>query len=235
MRYGILSSLILLAACGSEGVPPVAATNDPLAYLRPHAYTIEVNLDTDSAIVVAPSGLSTPAVEGGETPTLAMIGADAADLFVTDVTASAPGAQSPGRVRVTLALAIENRLPGQSLLPPRWPAPPAEGLIVFPVALEALAGTTGNNVIGTQAAAGNVYPSPEWNGTGETLSGSPYDFLHGTTCTTASDRCRRWEHFRSPLSPMDRSAPQQVGFDVDPSVRRFRAHVLLVAEVGPPL
>jgi hypothetical protein len=237
--------LMAFAACTGDGPStPQTATQSPTAHLHPMAFIVDVDARTRVVTVTPPQGVAASAATfslgGAERPLLSLLGGDAVRLVVTDYRASTVGAVTPNRIRVTFAVAIENRLPGIRLVTPTWPTPPADGLILFPVdyvvtlAPGSAAGNGGNVVTLEQPRAGAVTPSLDFDGTGAPGSGAPFNFFRDERCGAASSSlCFRWKAFPEAVPALGRSAARTIGFDIDPSVAQFRARLIVAADLAP--
>lgn len=233
-----LASVLLLAACAGSGTPPVTPVEDPLAYLRPQAFSIEADLSDGTISVTPPTGNLPAGQPGPNEPPLEVVLGDAVDISANALYWSAVGAYTPGRRRIALDLAIANRLPDAPLVSPLSPTPPAEGVVVFPLdylVLSRSSGSWSGDNAGSVTPTAPVAASPDWDGDGAAMSGAPFDFPAGTPCQGTIERCRRWEQFTAPLPAQSSSGTRRVGFDVESSVRRFRVRVLVLARTGPPV
>lgn len=230
--------ILLLASCAGPGAPPVAPVEDPLAYLRPQAFSIEADLSDGTLTVSPPQGAAPAGQPGPNEPPLEVVLGDAVDVSAGALYWTAVGAFTPGRRRIALDLAITNRLPDAPLVSPLSPTPPAEGVVVFPldyIVLSRFSGNWSGDNAGSVTPTAPVAASPDWDGDGAAMSGAPFDFPSGTPCQGTVDRCRRWEQFVAPLPAQSSSGTRRVGFDVESSVRRFRVRVLVLGRQGPPV
>jgi hypothetical protein len=164
-----------------------------------------------------------------------VLGHDAVDVEVDDVQRSVVGRFMPGLVRVTARIRVVNRLARARLERPTFPVPPtgAERVFLFVAAASALdlpAGVTtlrGNQVAVTVPGTGAVRPSMDWDG-------DPWDFIHGVSCRPPGATCARYEPFEAPVLEGGTTAWRTVGFDVEPTVRHLRLHLVLAADVANP-
>jgi hypothetical protein len=83
--------------------------------------------------------------------------------------------------------------------------------------------------------SGAIDPSPDWNGEGTPGSGAPLNFFNDASCSsgTKSD-CYRWQGFPAPFAAGATTAPDSVGFDVDPTVLSFTTYFVLAADLELP-
>jgi hypothetical protein len=167
-------------------------------------------------------------------PSFSILGSDAIGVSVSNYSTSAIGETTPGKIRVRFDIQLVNRLKDVTLMPAggTTSTPGGQYLMLFPVVTQTtgsqegfLASGDGTAVIEQPDIAGEVSPSEEWNGDNTTVW---YDFTTNKPCPAEAPTCTRWEAF-PPLAPGATSAPQTVGFDVDPTVGEFRAGLLLWA------
>lgn len=200
--------------------PPIAP-----AWADAAAVTLDVDLDRGRVSVVR---------EGALLGRTAMpVGLEVGAWRVTPVGVDAP----PGRRRVHLDVGVQtapgvNRFDASSLVAH---PPGVRGAVVisYDAAVVPLPGAArvqdGTVVVVELPSAGRVVPSHDFDGDGTSGSGAPFPFFATRRCTAVPDRgCFRYETFRAPA---DRRA---VGFDIDPTVRRFRARLLVAADVTAP-
>ncbi len=238
---------LVTAACSGEKAPvnPSLPGTGPVATFRPLAFTADVNLRTGVVNITAPNASTanapTLSLGGVEAPALSLLGGEAVRLIPSNYQASAVGAFSPGLIRVTFDVVIENKLPGIRFITPTWPVAPAAGVILFP--LENVVTTTpggvtggdGNDIIVEQPSYGRIVPSIDWNGTGAAGSGAPYSFFNDADCSLAtSNDCFRWEAYDLEVLPAPAtSSVRRIGFDIDPTVGQFRARMVVAADLAP--
>ena len=237
---------LFTAACASEKAisAPTLPGNGPSAQFRPLAFTADVDVRTGKVVIAAPTGATrngpTLSLDGSETPNLSLLGGEAVRLVPSSYTASAVGAFTPNKIRVTFDVSIENKLPGVKFITPTWPVPPSTGVILFPLDFTVTTtpgGTTGGNeniIEVNQPSYGTIVPSIDWNGTRTAGSGAPYNFFNDADCSAAaSNDCFRWEAFDLEILPLTGSTKQTVGFDIDASVAQFRTRMIVAADLAP--
>lgn len=236
---------LLTTACASEkaATAPVIPGNSPVAQFKPLAFTADIDLRTGKVIIAAPtSGTKngpTLSTGGAESPNLSLLGGEAVRLVPSNYTASAVGAFTPNKIRVTFDVSIENKLPGVKFITPTWPVPPATGVILFPLDYTVtttpggVTGGDGNVVIVEQPSYGGIEPSIDWNGTRAAGSGAPFNFFNDAVCTAGpTSDCFRWEAFDLEILPLTGSARQTIGFDIDASVAQFRTRMIVAADLA---
>jgi Carboxypeptidase regulatory-like domain len=237
---------LFTTACATERAasPAQLPINSPVAQFKPLAFTADVDLRSGKVVIAAPTANSkngpTLSTGGAESPNLSLLGGEAVRLVPSNYTASAVGAFTPNKIRVTFDVSIENKLPGVKFITPTWPVPPSSGVILFPldyVVTSTPGGVTGgdgNVVIVEQPSFGGVAPSIDWNGTRAAGSGAPFNFFNDTDCSLAtSNDCFRWEAFDLEILPLTGSLKQTVGFDIDASVAQFRTRMIVAADLAP--
>lgn len=205
------------------------------------AFIVDVNTLTGAIRVTSPGGAGPangsnaalqPAGEKGGSRSL--LAGDAIGLVASNLTTSPVGDPAAGRRRVDFDVAIRNRLGGVRLVTPTFPAPPAgvQGLILFPFSSVATVdsggvSTTGDGttvVVELPGDSGLVAPSQEWDG-------AAFNFFNDEGCPASGNDCYRYEAYPQPLEPQQSTAPQRVGFVVDPTVRTFRARLIVAADL----
>lgn len=242
-QFCALIGAIGTVACTAERtVKPIIPHYVPVAQFTPLAFTADVNLATGRVAIAPPvaagPGVPTLSLEAPSAPSLSLLGAEAVRLIPSNYHASEVGAFAPNKIRVSFDVTIENKLPYVALTTPTWPAPPASGVILFP--LDYVVTTTPGDVTGGDSnivivevqAAGMIVPSVEWNGSGATGSGSPFSFFNDIGCTqVTSNECFRWEAFDLSIAPLTTSTTRTVGFDIDASVAQFRTRLIVAADL----
>jgi hypothetical protein len=234
----------MFTACATDAVvAPVLPPRAPMSAIRPLAFTADVNLATGRVVITAPTATSvagvSPSRAGAEQPSLSLLGGEAIRLVPTNYQASPVGAYAPNKVRVTFDVGIENKLPGVALTTPTWPVPPASGVILFPLDYVVtttpggVVGGAGNEVIVEVPSTGLIAPSVDWNGTGTTGSGAPFNFFNDDPCALAtSNDCFRWKMYEASIAPLSMSSSRTVGFDIDASVAQFRTRLVVAADLA---
>jgi hypothetical protein len=245
-----LAAFVALASVACSGdsksaVQPELPGEGPISTFRPLAFTADVNLRDGRVVITAPNQGTANApslsIDGREGPALSLLGGEAVRLIPSNFQASAVGAFTPGLVRVTFDVVIENKLPGIRFITPTWPTPPADGVILFPleqVVTTTPGGTTGgdgNDIIVELPSYGAVTPSIDWSGTGAAGSGAPFSFFNDADCGLAtSNDCFRWEAYDLEVLPLPAtSSVRTIGFDLDPTVGQFRARMVVAADLAP--
>lgn len=237
---------LFTTACATEkaATAPFIPGNAPVAQFRPQAFTADIDLRTGKVVIAAPTSSTknapTLSVGGAEGPNLSLLGGEAVRLVPSNYTASAVGAFTPNKIRVTFDVSIENKLPGVKFITPTWPVPPASGVILFPLDYTVtttpggVTGGDGNVVIIEQPSYGGIEPSIDWNGTRASGSGAPFNFFNDAVCVAGpTSDCFRWEAFDLEILPLTGSARQTVGFDIDASVAQFRTRMIVAADLAP--
>jgi hypothetical protein len=167
-------------------------------------------------------------------------GAVPVGLVARGVRVSGIGVGAPAglrRVRMTLGLAPTQA--GVVLAPSSTvTAPPGQrGVTVIPHDAAVVQDTGGVQVLGGNVvdvelpSRGRVTPSTDFDGDGTPGGGAPFPFFESRRCPTLSPNgaCYRYETL-----PAGSSAAREVGFDVEPQVRRFRVRLLVAADAALP-
>lgn len=239
-----------LGACtkGDSLVEPPDLPGQPPAVnpqLRAAAFILDINKRTGQikitqpkvGVVSAPS--FSPEVGG---PSFSIVGGDVVDLTASNFNASAVGAScaggvlpgQPGKVCVTLDLAITNKLASVTLQGPTvFPAPPpgTTGPLLFPFEITVTStpgGATGgqgqgNDVIVENPAYGAVQANAVWDG-------APHNFFNDNGCPAGSNDCFRWEEYPDIVAGSTTSG-QTVGFFTDPTVGTYRVRLLVASDL----
>lgn len=242
------AALVVLGACSADtpaSVSPVLPGNPsiPTQY-RGAAFIMDVSALKKTVKITAPSAtissrssasLNLNVADG---PQMSLLGGDAVDLTASNFIAGAVGAAVPGKVLITFDLQVNNKLTGYQLTTPTFPTPPAgvTGVQAFPFEISVTTtaggvGTIGNEIIVTSPRFGAVVTSGDWANL-PMGDGEPHNFFNDVGCTVTSNDCFRYEPF-APISPLNSSAPQQVGFLIDPTVGDFRVKLILAADLNP--
>jgi hypothetical protein len=233
-------------ACESGNQPtrPSLPARIPASEFIPLAFTAIVDVRAGDVTITAPhaSGDAQPTLSrsgrDGEAPSLSLLGGDALRIIPTKYTSSQPGAFAPNKIRVTFDVTIENKLPYVSLTTPTWPQPPATGVILFPLDYRVGSGAP-DTLFVPPRADGMIVPSVDWNGTGASGSGAPFNFFNEEGCAGATtDDCFRWLAFEDRIFPTSRSVTRTVGFDIDDTVAVFSARLIVAGDlsaVPPPI
>jgi hypothetical protein len=234
--------MVLLSACADTALTPPAAvlpTNPAIpAQYRGAAFIFDVSatkktvgVTAPTATITSPNAAASHNLGLNSAPTYTVLGGDAVGLSVSNYQASAVGAFTPGKLRITFDLGINNRLAGIRLVTPTFPAPPVgvTGVQAFPFQMSVTStsgsvekGTSNNETVITPSL-GLVVPSTDWDG-------DPHNFFNDTGCPVTTTDCFRYESF-GVIGPLGSSMEQRIGFDVDPTIAIFRVRVLLVADL----
>ncbi|MBC7843742.1 MAG: carboxypeptidase regulatory-like domain-containing protein [Gemmatimonadaceae bacterium] len=238
---------LFTTACATDKsvAPPQLPGNSPVSQFKPMAFTADIDIRTGKVVIAAPTSAAnqnapTLALGGSEGPNLSLLGGEAVRLVPSNYTASAVGAVTPNKIRVTFDISIENKLPGVKFITPTWPVAPAAGVILFPLDYTVtttpggVTGGDGNVIIVEQPSYGGIEPSIDWNGTRAAGSGAPFNFFNDVNCALAtSNDCFRWEAFDLEVLPLTGSTRQTIGFDIDASVAQFRTRMIVAADLAP--
>lgn len=165
-------------------------------------------------------------------------------MEVGNLTVLPVGTYQAGRMRVRFDVRLENLLTAARLVRSTAPAPPPgiTGVVLFPWDVASIGGSGGVTIGGDGTEAGidvpqgiEVLASEDWNGDGTPGSGAPHAFHAPADCGQQPQYCSRFEAFPE-LDAGTASPWRSVGFDVDPTVRTFRARFIVVADVqnSPP-
>jgi hypothetical protein len=222
------ASLIFLAACQAEDrMAPPDQPGVPPPNLAPYAYYLDIDVIHSSVTVVPPQTFSAQA-SGRVANSLA--GAEIVEVTASNFVRSKVGDVIPKKRTITFDLTLTNKLSVTDLVTPTLPKPPAgvQGIIAFPYTVV---------VSGSQGERAN--PNSDWNGDGTANPGTPFNFFNDfASCGTAvTSDCYRWEAFPSPLRAGESTAPQKVGFTVDPTVTNIGVYVIVAADLldHPPV
>lgn len=240
-----VAAATVLAACGKgdSGSTPAdpVLPGDPVGNprFRAAAFVFDVNTAEKTVKVIAPDGgIVNASLRGGEGdgPNYSILAGDVVELTTSNYNASAVGAFTPGRIRVTFDVNITNRISAINLITPTFPTPPAgvTGVLLFPFEaanIVSTGGTTvggdGTEIIVEQPSRGAVNPSVDFDG-------EPFNFFNDGGCAAGNnDDCYRYQTFATPLLGGATSESQTVGFDIDPTVYRFRARLIVAADIAP--
>lgn len=236
---------LFTGACAEQSaIAPELPGSGPISAFRPVAFVADINVRDGRVNISGPSASTTDRAAlglAGDGRLFSLLGGEAVRLVPSNFQASAVGAFTPGLVRVTFDVVIENKLPGIRFITPTWPTPPASGVILFP--LEQVVTTTpggvtggdGNDVIVELPSYGQVRPSIDWSGTGAAGSGAPFNFFNDADCgASTSNDCFRWEAYDLEILPApSTSSVRTIGFDIDPTVGQFRARMVVAADLAP--
>lgn len=244
-RLAVTAALVL-AACGKndtgaapDPVVPGEPTGNPR--FRAAAFVFDVNTAEKTVVVTAPSGgvisasLEGNLIEDGS-PNYSILAGDVVQLSTSNYQASAVGAFTPGLIRVTFDVNITNRISSINLITPTFPAPPAgvTGVLLFPFEAATIVSTggatvggDGTDIIVEQPSRGTVVPSIDFEG-------EPFNFFNDGACAAGNnDDCYRYQPFGQPLLGGGTSESQTVGFDIEPTVYRFRTRLIVAADIAP--
>jgi len=234
-----------LAACGTTDrtVTDPSLPGNPAGnpQLRRASFVVDVNTATRTVKITEPmsafeQSFSFTGRSGGRAiprPNFSILAGDAVQLTTANYSASAVGAFTPGKIRVSFDVFITNRLSTVQLITPTFPVPPAgtNGIILFPFETNVTVtsggtsvGGDGTEIIIDQPNTGQVASSIDWDGT-------PFNFFNDTGCPAGSNDCYRHQVFAQPLGGGSTSEAQRVGFDIDPTVATFRARLIVAADL----
>ncbi len=239
--FGLAACAVQEKAAGPV-LPPPPPDNPQLLQA---AFIAHVNTTNGHVEITAPQTTvngftSAPARSGLGGPSFSLIAGDAISLTASNFTASAVGAFTPGKIRVTFDLSITNKLSSVQLITPTFPPPPpgVQGILMFPFATHVTVttggvsvGGSGDSVIVELPNFGAVAPSVDWNGDGSAGSGAAFNFFNDTGCPAGSNDCYRWEAFAQPLAAGGTTLARTVGFDIDPTVANFSAKMIVAADL----
>jgi hypothetical protein len=232
---------LVASACSSDkpGTGPVIPGNPPHnPEVTRAAFLAAVNL-RDRTVTITPPSITTAngqhlRTEGDHAGANSLVGGDVVTLTTSNFHASAVGAFTPGKVRVTFDINVTNKLTGVQLIGPTvFPAPPAgtTGPLLFPydIAVAVTSGGSatggqGNDVIITLPSYGVVAPSTDWDG-------APHNFFNDTGCPAGANDCYRYEEYAGPITPGSTTTAKTVGFDIDPTVGQFTARLIIAADL----
>jgi hypothetical protein len=177
------------------------------------AVRVHVDLLRGTAVTISPDARTATAAG----LSLALVGDNELQANVTAIARSAVGEFTKKKVRVTMSVALVNKLTNAAFVAPTFPAPPAgsSGLLLFPFSTTVSAGS------------GNIAPSPDWDG-------APINFFNDTDagCSLYKSDCYRYEAYPAPLTGGSGTAARTVGFDVDPTVTAFDTYFVLAADLS---
>jgi hypothetical protein len=232
-----VAAVTCLSACAASGTQPTTSESD----LLDNAAVFDVNVDTRSGQVSitpgAQPGIQSPA-------SFSIVAGDAVNLTARNFVSTPIGQFVANKIRVRFDVRVTNRLSATVLTTPSFPAPPSgvTGLLLFPFAATPVTRIGGSAdstvVVVTQPTSGAVVPSTDWNGTGGSGSGGPFNFFRDSTCASAPNLsgqvsdCYRYVVLPAPLGPGQTTPARTVGFDVDPDVASFTARILLAADLS---
>jgi hypothetical protein len=232
-------SVACSAARATTG-PQLPGNPPPNPQIKSAAFIADVDLSTGVVKISPPvtnvtPGLSASLNRGPEIggPSYSILAGDVVELSASAYAASAVGQFTPGKIRVTFDINITNRLASVELITPTFPAPPAgvTGVFLFPhenvvttTSGGASVGGDGTDVIVEQPSVGAIEPSTTWDG-------SPHNFFNDGGCGGGSTDCFRYEAYTQPLAAGGTSEARTVGFDIDPTVHRFRARLIVAADL----
>jgi hypothetical protein len=245
-RTAILAvTVVSVTGCGQEHpVAPADVGATASSQFSALAFTATVTPRTNAVSIAPPTfaGAAASPRSAADAPhlSLSLLGSDVVRLVPSNLRMSALGASTPGKIRVSFDVSLENRLPSLALIAPTWPVPPVASVLMFPLdytvtsAPGGVAGGDGNAIGVGLPGGGRVMPSGDWNGTGDAGSGAPYAFFSSVACpSSVTIDCFRWVSFGARVEPTGTRAIRTVGFDIDPSVAQFRARMIVVADLSP--
>lgn len=211
-RLSLLAVVLFAAACGERNSVEPDVPND----LRGRAVALDVDLDNNTVTQVSSGGMSV-----SSSARFALLGHNEVTTTITNVTRS--DLPNSYRVRLRFDLALTNNLHGADLVPATFPDPPVGQVVAFPFSTEP-----------SSWWGSRVKATSDWNGTGQSGSGQPWNFFNNDRrCITSAppSDCYRWEAYGEVLPAGATTPGRQVGFDVDRSVRQFRVYVVVAADI----
>ncbi len=250
-----------LAACSDsseKAILPIVPDEPNIApNLRAAAFIFDVDRTTGMVRVIAPTGGSVAsfaapgganlALSGGNGRQLSILAGDVIELTTSNYTASGvgTGGAPAGRVFVSFNVQILNRLNSVRLIRPTFPAPPAgltgtQQVLLFPFAASTVVtsgGTSttgaGDEIVVEQPSTGAVEAALSGVIDGrDAFDGAPHNFFDDTlgACAVGNPNCFLYEAYPT-IQPNENTAPRRVGFVIDPTVNRFRARLLIAANL----
>jgi hypothetical protein len=257
---------LALAACSSDtnapAGPDLPGNPPPNPQFRQAAFIFDVNTVTKQVRITAPKssvegpsaslrGLKGFSASVVPVPDFSILGSDVINVSTDPTSYIASGVGTggapAGKVLVTFGVSISNILSGVQLVKPTFPTPPSSTLdriYMFPFETPVKTTTGGttdssNVVIVELPSHGEVTPSDDFDGDGQTLTGDPWNFFNDTGCADGENNtgnlsadCFRYEAYPAPLGPSSSSAYQVVGFVIDPTVAQFRARMIVAADLA---
>lgn len=198
---------------------------------------------------------------GGASPALSLKGGNGKALSilagdVIEVTAGVPvisdlgvGGAPAGRLFVSFDVNIFNRLGSVRLIRPTFPAPPAglaaaQQVLMFPFAVSTVVtagGTTtggdGTEITVETPSRGAIEAVQSVTGAADPLfrdafDGGRHNFFDDTlsVCAPGNPNCFFYEPFPV-IQPNETTTNRRIGFVIDPTVSRFRARLLIAADL----
>ena len=242
---------ITLAGCSTDS-PVGASPQLPAAPLIPPQYrgaawTAEVSTLRKTVRFVPPQGtilrpngqananvvnedMIKDAANAGVSQSL--LGADVLDLVPTNFVAGPLGGVVPNKILITFSVQINNKLASVDLIRPTFPTPPpsATGVLLFPFEIQVTTtsggvqqGGNSNEVVVSSPRFGAVQASSDWGG-------APWNFFNDAGCTAGSNDCFPYEEY-APIPALGSSAPQTIGFLIDPTVGDFTVKMILAGDL----
>ncbi len=161
-----------------------------------------------------------------------LLGADVLDLVPSNFVAGPLGGVVPNKILITFSVQINNKLAAVDLIRPTFPTPPpsATGVLLFPFEIQVtttsggvVQGGNSNEVVVSSPRFGAVQASSDWGG-------APWNFFNDAGCTAGSNDCFPYEEY-SPIPALGSSAPQTIGFLIDPTVGDFTVKMILAGDL----
>jgi hypothetical protein len=252
MLATVAAIAIGFAACSERGEDPAGPNLPPNPpanpALRAAAFIVDVNTATGRVKISAPESSTDELaaalapyfdvlpedIEGGiPGPSMSLLGGDVIDLIPTNFFASEVGVDEPNKVTVTIDVSIFNQLAGVQLVTPTWPEPPTgvDGIFLIPIE-NVVTETTGG--VGTAGEGNEIIvelPSRGLVDAAGYFDGAEYNWFNDEFCEATDNDCFRYETYPQALLPQTSTAPQQVGWFVDPTVHDFRSFLIVAANI----
>jgi hypothetical protein len=251
---------LTLSACAEKSAAPDAPVLPEEPTIAPNikaaAFIFDVDRANGKVRVIAPSsgsvaglqsGNASLSLRGGNGTQLSILAGDVIELTTENFTASGvgTGGAPAGRVFVSFDVRILNRLNSVRLVRPTFPAPPAglsasQQVLLFPFAASTVVtqgGTSttgaGDEVVVEAPSRGNVEAALSGViDSRDAFDGAPHNFFDDTlgTCAAGNPNCFLYEAYPV-IGPNENTAARRVGFVIDPTVNRFRARLLIAANL----
>lgn len=244
----IAAATLAAIACGKDsltGARPVLPSEPKInPTFQNAAFIFDVDMTRRVVRVTSPSkSVLSPSVVGGPSlstqggdggPSMSILAGDVVELITSGYTASGvgTGGAPAGKVRVSFDVQITNKLTGVELITPTFPTPPAgaTGPLLFPFSTVTTTtsggvsvGGDGTEIIVELPSSGLVEPFTGWDG-------APHNFFNDVGCAAGSNDCYRYEQY--PTIPAGgTTVPSRVDFILDPTVNRFRARLIVAADL----
>lgn len=247
---------LALGACSdssTSATPDVPEEPSLPPAVRQAAFVFDVDMRKQSVNVLAPNGASVGSLSlrdgslrtsGGRGPDLSILAGDVVELTTSNFTASGvgQGGAPAGRVYVSFDVQVLNRLGSVRLIRPTFPAPPAglaaaQQVLLFPFAASTIVTTggtgtegDGTTIVVEQPSRGAV-EAAQTDASRDGWDGAPHNFFSDSLrACTLNPNCFLYEAFPV-IQPNEQTTGRRVGFVIDPTVNRFRARLLVAADL----